>query len=180
MDVGPAVVFDFGGVLALCRDLWALAEDLEGYKTTRGAALDVALEDWRGPEATVMITDVRPTEDLNLKTGIDQLRAGAIGWANTWASAQQMYNNREYAIGVNQEQSTRSTGESVVDFFMGKDDSARHVPSPAASAAPQPPMFYPTTGFISYTQHAHSDWTASYRTADSPHGGGGGGGNRVM
>ncbi len=169
MDIGPPVVFDFAGALTLCRDLWALADDLETYGADRTAALLVALEDWRGPEADSMTEDVWPAETSNLVTGIDQLRSGALAWADSWSAAQQMHNNRQYAIAIDQEQSTRSTGEQFVDWFVG-DDSARHVPAPGESATPQAPGFEPTTGFISYIQHSHSDWEASYHHGETPGG----------
>lgn len=177
-DIGPQVVFDFGGVLDLCRDLWALATDLETYGVTRDTALATALEMWRGPEATSMVTEVWPSEDLNLTTGIGQLKEGALAWAFNWADAQQMHNNRTYQIAVKQEKDTRSGGEKVVDLLFGADDSARHVPAPAASVVPAAPGFEPTTGFVSYIQHAHSDWTATYRMSIASTGGGGG--NRVL
>jgi hypothetical protein len=170
MDVGPPVAFDFGGVLALCRDLWALADDLETYAKDRSGALTVALEDWRGPEAVTMVSDVWPAESLNLTNGVNQLRNGALGWAESWAEAQRQYNNREHAKAVNAEQDSRSFGEGFFDGLMGKDDSAKHVPSPEDSATPQYPGFRPASGFVSYYQHDHSDWSASYLTTDSPGG----------
>ena len=162
-DIGPPIVFDFDGVLELCELAWKLAADLETYGETRDSALVVALEDWKGPEATTMVQDVWPAEATNLATGIDQLRRGALAWAEQWRDAQTAYNYREYTIAVEQEKSTRSTGESLWDGFTGQDDSAKHVPAPAGSEAPAPPTFEATTGFVSYTQHSHSDWTSSYR-----------------
>jgi hypothetical protein len=179
MDAGPPVAFDFGGVLALCRQLWALADDLEVYTKARAAALQAALEDWRGPEATTMVNEVWPAESLNLATGVNQLRNGALGWAASWAEAQRQYNNLEYSQALKAEQDSRSLGESFVDGLLGQDDSAKQVPAPADSANPEAPGFHPGTGFASYVQHAHSDWTVWYLTADGPGGGvgaGGGGG----
>ena len=163
MGVGPAIVFDFEGVLDLCAQAWSLADDLETYGTTRDTALVTALEDWKGPEATTMVQDVWPAESANLTTGVEQLRQGALAWAEQWRDAQTAYNMREYTAAIEQEKSTRSTGESLWDGFIGQDDSAKHVPEPAASAAPAPPSFEAPTGFVSYTQHSHSDWSASYR-----------------
>ena len=168
MEVGPPVAFDFGGVLALCRDLWSLAEDLESYALGRDGALKTALQDWRGPEAIRMVTDVWPAEARNLSNGLSQLRNGAVAWANSWAEAQRMYNNRQYALAVEAEQDSRSTGESIVDSLLGQDDSGQQAPSPADSAPPQPPAFQPGTGFVSYLQVSHSDWSVSYHTSDSP------------
>lgn len=172
MTVGPPVVFDFDGVLELCEQAWSLAQDLESYGTTRDTALVTALEDWRGPEATTMVYDVWPAEATNLATGVDQLRRGALAWAEQWREAQTAYNYREYTMAVEQEQTTRSTGESLWDGFTGQDDSAKHVPLPAASESPAPPRFDAATGFVSYTQQSHSDWTASYRMGGRRGGGG--------
>lgn len=170
MDAGSSVQFDFGGALALCRDLWALADDLEAYARTRDGALQTALTDWRGPEAVKMVDEVRPAELQNLAQGVDQLRNGALGWAASWADAQRQYNNQAYSKAIKDEQDSRSFGEGLVDGFLGKDDSARHVPAPADSAIPQAPAFLPGSGFVSYIQYDHSDWGISYHTADSPHG----------
>lgn len=174
-SIGPQVVFDFAGVLELCREMWVLADDLESYGTVRNEALGTALQDWRGPEADTMLADVHPTETQNLVNGISQLRTGAAMWAVNWRDAQQQHNNRVYQIAVKQEKDTRGGGEKVVDFLFGKDDSARHVPAPAASEIPTAPAFSPPTGFVTYVQYAHSDWAASYRIADSQSGGSGGG-----
>ncbi len=178
--IGPPIVFDFSGVLDLCTQAWGLADDLETYGTARDTALVTALEDWRGPEATTMVQDVWPAEATNLATGVDLLRQGALAWAEQWREAQTAYNYREYSIAVEQEKSTRSTAESLWDGFIGQDDSAKHVPEPAASQSPVPPGFDAPTGFVRYTQNGHSDWTASYRTSVAGGGGGGGGGSRAL
>ena len=170
MDVGPPVAFDFGGALALCRDLWALADDLEDYVQARAQALETALEDWRGPEAQKMVGEVWPAELTNISNGINQLRTGALGWAASWADAQRQYNLREYQKAVNAEQDSRSFGEGFVDGLLGKDDSADFIPTPADSSTPVAPGFRPASGFVSYHQESHSDWTHRYTTSDAPGG----------
>lgn len=172
MKVGPPVAFDFGGVLALCRDLWSLADDLESYFTKRGQSLATALQDWKGPEAETMMQQVYPAEAANLATGINQLRSGAVEWAVSWADAQRQYNNREYALAVNAEKDSRSFGESFVDGLLGQDDSGRQVPAPGDSSVPQPPSFLAASGFAVYTENGHSDWSLTYRYGDGPSGGG--------
>lgn len=162
MAIGPPIVFDFEGVLDLCELAWSLAGDLEIYGAARDTALVTALEDWRGPEATTMVRDAWPAEATNLATGIDRLRRGALSWAENWREAQTAFNYREYTIAVEQEKHTRSTGESIWDSISGQDDSAKHVPAPAVSQIPAPPSFDAPTGFVRYSQHGHSDWTASY------------------
>lgn len=171
MKAGPPVAFDFGGVLTLCRDLWALAEDLETYFGKRTESLRTALDDWKGPEADKMVSQVFPAESTNLANGISQLRSGAVEWAQSWAAAQDQYNNREYALAVNREQDSRSWGESLVDGFLGQDDSGKQVPAPASATVPQPPSFHPGSGFARYDQSGHSDWSLTYRVADAPGGG---------
>lgn len=170
MKAGPPVVFDFGGVLSLCRDLWALADDLDAYFGQRAEALHTALADWKGPEADRMVQEVFPAEATNLANGISQLRSGAVEWAQAWADAQEQYNNREYALAVKAEEDSRSFGESFVDGLLGQDDSGQQVPSPAGSAVPQPPGFGVPSGFAVYRQQSHSDWLLSYIFSESPPG----------
>jgi hypothetical protein len=158
MDVGPVVVFDFPGVLALCKLANDLADELDQYRTTRTEALQTALQLWRGPQAQRMVSEVGPAEAANLANGAAMLRSGAEQWAISWRDAQDQYNNREYAKAVKYEQDDRSGGEKFGDWFMGQDDSAEQMPEPPESAAPAPPNYAAPSSFVSYKKSGET-WT---------------------
>ncbi len=167
-EVGPVVVFDFPGVLTLCKLANELADALEQFQTTRTDALNTALGLWRGPEAEKMVNEVAPAEHANVLTGVQALRSGAEQWATSWKDAQQQYNNREYAKAVKYEQDDRSGWEKFGDGFMGQDDSADQMPEPPTSAAPVAPDYAPPSSFVSYKKSGDA-WTM-YEWTDVPTG----------
>ncbi len=167
-EVGPEVVFDFPGVLQLCKQANDLADALEQFQATRTDALNTALGLWRGPEAEKMVNEIAPAEQTNVLTGAEALRSGAEQWATSWKDAQQQYNNREYAKAVKYEQDDRSGLEKFGDAIMGQDNSAERMPEAPTSAAPVAPDYAPPSTFVSYKKSGDT-WTM-YEWNDVPTG----------
>ena len=140
------VRFDYDGSLQLARELWALADEVDAVATDRHAAADEALVDWLGPTRDRFGGRV-DVEVADLHRIAADLRGGAQAWAQAWADALNLQNQRLYARAVDRAKRNRSTLDKFVGGLFGHDD----LPSPPyVRATPAAPFFATTGGFARY------------------------------
>lgn len=78
--------FDFDGVLALCRELWAAADELDQIVKDRDELTVVAAKEWKGPHSETFLDAIEV--DVEDESGlVTLLRDAANDWANAWLSA---------------------------------------------------------------------------------------------
>lgn len=136
------VPFDFVGVLALCRQLWALADEVEGLKVSRADAARTALTKWEGPFA-VEFTDRADDEGVAAVQIANGLRGDATGWAAAWKSAMDENNRRRWA----RHHEEWKDDQNFLDDLFGSEDNT---PEPQPVGQPQPPGFAATGSLVRY------------------------------
>ena len=87
--------FDFEGSLALARQLWTLADTISDLSNSRRDMAANAAREWKGPlgkEFRERIVDDRN----DLLRDAQQLRLGAMAWAEAYAKSVDEQNTRSY------------------------------------------------------------------------------------
>lgn len=143
------VRFDFDGALALARNLWTMADELEGQAAAMGEAGMTALSGWLGPYGTEFLGR-RDVEHDSFGIVVQGLRAEAITWGQGWAGAVNEANRRRRAAAVAAEQANRSMMEKVADAMVHGDDSDRQIAPVVEVSPPQPPSFAATGGLQNF------------------------------
>lgn len=136
------VPFDFEGVLSLCRQLWDLAAEVDGLKTTRSDAAATALTRWEGAFA-VEFAARADDEGASASQIAAGLRGDAMGWAAAWESAMDENNRRRWA----RHHKKWKDDQSVLDDLLGSED---HTPQPDPVGQPQAPGFAATGFLVTY------------------------------
>ena len=140
---GGRVQFDFEGSLALARQLWALADEVDSADRARESQFDDAMVKWRGAYADEF-RNRRETERISKGNVVAGLREDAEAWAQAWASALDQQNRNNRAAAVERVREERNIFEKGWDATFGQDDSDREVPMPEPVRVPIPPRFEPT------------------------------------
>jgi hypothetical protein len=145
MTAAADVPFDFEGVLVLCRQLWNLADELQGIKTSRATAATTALTKWEGPFSTEFVTrsDTEGTTATQIVAG---LRADAEGWAAAWKSAMDENNRRRWARHHEEWKNDQGFWDDPFGMFGNKDET----PNPEPVGTPQAPGFAATGSLVTY------------------------------
>lgn len=146
LEAAPDVRFDFTGSLALARQLWQFAEELEELATCRNDAAAEALTTWQGTYGEEFVERIT-TEVVDLGTAAAHLQAGAQGWAHCWASAMNQQNRILHAREVLRVQNDRSGWDSFWGGIVGHGDLP---PEPSELSVPQPPYFVATGRLVTY------------------------------
>ncbi|MFZ4516393.1 MAG: hypothetical protein ACOYN3_08805 [Acidimicrobiia bacterium] len=144
------VQFGFNDSLAAARALWALADSIDAAATRRVAAAESALRSWTGAFRDQFATKV--TDELSTASGASQeIRNGAMTWAQAWKNAMDEENRRRRARAVTaltkKLRNERSGWEQVDDWFGGDDSdkvAEKRTRRASTYATPQPPNFAPT------------------------------------
>lgn len=136
------VPFDFEGVLTLCRQLWSLADELDGVKATRAVAAVTALTKWEGKFG---VEFARRADDEGVSAGqiAIGLRSDATGWAAAWKTAMDENNRRRWA----RHHEEWKDDQGFLDGLFGSDDET---PNPQPVGQPQPPGFAATGTLVRY------------------------------
>lgn len=132
---------DLDEILSHCRDLLAVAVDLEALDARRGVEVSELLSSWKGPHADLFGLWVAEESRSRLFRARN-LRAEADDRARVRAEAVNRVNAERREAAVEAERTSRGFGEQLVDFFIG-DDSVDQV-------RPYLPVAVPTaaTGFV--------------------------------
>jgi hypothetical protein len=136
------VPFDFEGVLALCRMLWNLADELDGVETSRLAAATTALTKWEGPFGKEFATRA-DSENTSATQIVAGLRGDATGWAAAWKTAMDENNRRRWA----RHHEAWKDDQGFLDHLFGSEDDT---PNPQPVGQPQPPGFAATGSLVNY------------------------------
>lgn len=142
------VQFDWDGSLASARRLWALAADVSTLMTSRETLGGDAVTDlWQGPHA-VSFGERLGTERLDADAISEQLRIGALGWAEAWKEAM---NEQNRILHVRECQRRKDNAEWYQSGLLGSVFGGPDLPNePELLSAPVAPNFFPTGGFVSY------------------------------
>lgn len=140
------VRFDYDGSLQLARELWGLADEVDAVGADRHAAAVEALVDWLGPTRDRFGGRI-DVEVADLHRIATDLRGGAQAWAQAWADALNLQNQRLYARACARAERERSTFDKVMGGLFGHDDLP---PPPATRATPTAPLFAATGSFARY------------------------------
>lgn len=140
------VRFDYDGSIAMARRLWQLAERLQTLSSERLSWAEEALVHWQGPKADEFADRIN-TEIGDLDRGEQEVRSGAVLWAEAWARAINVQNRRLWAREAHRRKQERSFWQKSVDHFNGFDDFP---PDPPEYGPPQPPHFTPPGGIVTY------------------------------
>ena len=146
---GGRVQFDFEGSLALARELWAFADEVDTERATRESNFDIASASWRGSYADEF-GKRRETERASERAVVVALREDAEAWAKAWAAAMDQQNKNNRVAEVERRSRDRNLLEKAWDSTFGEDDSEQSVPMPAPVPVPTAPAFRPTACEVTY------------------------------
>lgn len=136
------VRFSFTGSLRLARELWALADSIDGTRNKRSNDNATASREWLGHRRDDFARR-SSTESTDMSGVAQRLRDEATMWATAWRDAMNEQNRRNRSIRVQVVRGQRSVGERIVDWAIG-DDSDNEVAGVTEVGVPQPPHFSPT------------------------------------
>lgn len=143
------LVFDWEGSLRGARQLYAVADELQGLADRRSPLAEAALADWLGPFAVDFVNRLND-EVTNVNTLVPALRGEADGWALEWKRAMDQENWNRYANAVDRVHEKRSTWDSLWGGLTGHDD----LPStPNLAGIPAAPSYQPTRSFADYSSY---------------------------
>ncbi len=128
--------FAFDETLALCRRLWAAADELKAHVETRDGLAAIARKDWTGPHQVTFLRDLS-TDNLLENSSVSGLEDAAEAWAQAWVLAMNAENEYLESQAV-KDVGSSAPGESFVE----------EVPEfTPITQTPGSPDFEPTGGF---------------------------------
>ncbi len=106
--------FNFDGVLTLCRELWAAADELNNVMRQRDSDAGVALKQWQGPHADTFKTGLE-ADEIDETRLVRLLRSAADDWAQAWVYAMNDENRARHDKAVD-------GADSMLEWLPGFSD----------------------------------------------------------
>ncbi|HEU5001253.1 MAG TPA: hypothetical protein VFW71_00545 [Actinomycetota bacterium] len=146
MQASKDIVFDYQDALELARELYAVADQLEGTLRARSTQAGEAQAGFSGPHADTFAAWVaREVADGHALAAA--LRSDAALCAQAWKKAMDDENRVIYGRHVDRLKKQRSGLTTVWEDRFGY----HYPPEPDPVPIPQPPVFAETAGFVHYS-----------------------------